>query len=517
MGARARIEQNILQNYLCGDSETMLKSIESSSTMSEGSNADNATVDVAERCVVNDKLTSIETMEIAELKKELKKRRLKITGEKEVLQDRLRAFIALEIEHGEDEKEENEEELDVFETPVRVDSNNAHVSAFRNVPESISTFSGDDNLDVKRWLSEFERMSDFRDWTDTQRVINAKKLLRGSAQSFIRYEGRCTSWQRFKKLLSIQFEETVHTYQTHKELLDLIKDELKCRGGKDGPLVIVPKELRTQIVQLIHERGHYNIDKTEELVMKEYWFKEIRQTVEEVVMRCNVCKLAERKRSRGASIQEESLNFTEKEESPFDTYHVLLIGPLPVTKKNHKYIFVVVDDFTKFVWLYSTTDDAKVVNLLKRQSVNFGNPRIIISDGTTAFMASDFEKYCSTEGIQHICGNAKIPSANDQVERLRRMLIPLMKKLSERNPHDWFKHLDTAQKYLNATPTRSTNIAPFQLMFGTRIRMQDDLQIWEMIEKEWAAMFKEEYTQVQIEARRRLAKIQASSTWGFYM
>jgi hypothetical protein len=31
--------------------------------------------------------------------------------------------------------------------------------------------------------------------------------------------------------------------------------------------------------------------------------------------------------------------------------------------------------------------------------------------------------------------------------------------------------------------------------------MQDDLQIWHLIEEEWASMFQEERTQVQAEAR----------------
>jgi hypothetical protein len=43
--------------------------------------------------------------------------------------ERLRAFIALAIEHGEydKEKEEDVEERDMFETRVRVDNRSAHV------------------------------------------------------------------------------------------------------------------------------------------------------------------------------------------------------------------------------------------------------------------------------------------------------------------------------------------------------------------------------------------------------
>ena len=84
--------------------------------MSEGLNADNTIVDIEERCVVKDKLTRIGTMKVAKLKDELKKRILKTTGKKKELQDRLRAFIALKIEHGEDEEDK---ERDVFETRVK--------------------------------------------------------------------------------------------------------------------------------------------------------------------------------------------------------------------------------------------------------------------------------------------------------------------------------------------------------------------------------------------------------------
>lgn len=90
--------------------------------MSEGSNTDNTIIDVGETCIVNDKLTPIETTKVTELKDKLKKRKLRTTGKKKKLQGRLRTFIALEIEHGEEEENEEEEdeyeELDEFEIRV---------------------------------------------------------------------------------------------------------------------------------------------------------------------------------------------------------------------------------------------------------------------------------------------------------------------------------------------------------------------------------------------------------------
>lgn len=99
----------------------------------------------------------------------------------------------MEIQHREDEEdeeEEDEEERDLFETRVRVDSGSAHILTFRDMEESMNTFSGDDNVNVQSWLSEFEEMCDLCDWTDVQRVIYVKKLLRDSAKLFVDYE-RC--------------------------------------------------------------------------------------------------------------------------------------------------------------------------------------------------------------------------------------------------------------------------------------------------------------------------------------
>ena len=491
-----RIKQNILQNYLCGDSETMSKSIKSLSTMSEGSNADNTSV--AERCVVNDKLTRIETMEIEELKKELKKRRLKITGEKKVLQDRLKAFIALEIEHGEDEEEKEDEERGMFEIAVGGESENEHVSAFRDVLESMNTFSGDDMVDVQIWLFEFEQMCDLHNWTDTQRLIYAKELLRGSAKSFIEHEEYCTSWKKMKKMLSMQFKEKMDVYKVHKELLNRIKNKDVCTKEEYTPLNIVP-----------NERGYFNVGRTEEPPRREYWFRNLHQTVERVVPSLSE-RAAERKRRN-----QELLNATENREFLFDTYHVDYFGPLPPSRQNYEYVFIVFDDFSKYVWLYPTrsVNITEIIVHLKRQSSNFGNPRVIISNAETASVANTFHNYCTAEHIQHIWSSGGIRWANDQIIRIKRLLILLLRRLSAQTPSEWHKHLETAQKYLNAIPSSSTNISPFQTVFGTEMRMQGDSQIWQMIVEEQSNLFREERSHVQLETRIRLSRIQALGRW----
>lgn len=240
-----------------------------------------------------------------------------------------------------------------------------------------------------------------------------------------------------------------------------LKNGVLYREIKDASLLVVPKSMQTQIVRRAHERGHFGIT--------------MREKVEKMVQSCIDRILEERKKGT----KEGLLNDIEKGKLPLDTYHVDHIGPLPTTKKSYRYIFVVADAFTKFVWLYPTksTGSAEIISRLEKQSVCFGNPQRIISDRGTAFTAGVFENYCNKKCIEHVWITTGIRRANGQVERVNGMLVPLLEKLSAPTPGEWFRHLEKAQRYLNATPSRSTNVTPLQLLFGTQMRTQDDPQI----------------------------------------
>jgi len=71
-----------------------------------------------------------------------------------------------------------------------------------------------------------------------------------------------------------------------------------------------------------------------------------------------------------------------------DTHHIDYLGPLSSTKKSYNHIFLIVDAFSKFAWRYAmkTINAAKVLNILKKQSIIFENPYRIILDRGASFM-----------------------------------------------------------------------------------------------------------------------------------
>lgn len=207
----------------------------------------------------------------------------------------------------------------------------------------------------------------------------------------------------------------------------------------------------------------------------------------------------------------------DKGESPLDTFHVDHLGPLASTKKNYKHIFVVVDGFSKFVWLYTTksTGTAEVIDHLRKQATVFGNPKRIISDRGTAFTSGDFQEYCKTESVQHVLTTTGVPRTNGQVERVNRVLIPLLTKLSAPKPGEWYKYLSTVQLHLNTTMHRSIKTTPFHLLFGTRAHLRDDDNLRELLENEWTALFQKDRDELRVYAKENIAKMQQENCRGY--
>ncbi|KMQ91095.1 blastopia polyprotein [Lasius niger] len=286
----------------------------------------------------------------------------------------------------------------------------------------------------------------------------------------------------------------------------VIRGGLLFKEIDDDYCLVVPKAMHSQIIRRAHERGHFSVAKTEAIIKRDYYIQNLRSKVEKIIRNCIDCILAEKKQGK----QEGFLSVIGKGEVPLDTFHVDHLGPLTSTKKNYKYIFVVVDGFSKFAWLYTTksTSTAEVVDRLKKQATVFGNPRRIISDRGTAFTSGDFQEYCRHEGIQHILTTTGIPRANGQVERVNRTLIPLLTKLAAPKPEEWYKYLNTVQLYLNTTLHRSIATTPFHLLFGTRARLRDDDNLRELLENEWVTFFQQDRDELRVHARENIVKMQ---------
>ncbi len=200
-------------------------------------------------------------------------------------------------------------------------------------------------------------------------------------------------------------------------------------------MLVVPKKLQTEVIKSIHERGHLDKKKVEAIVRRQYFIENLANKIPSIISNCIPCILASREEGK----KESFLMTIEKEEAPIHTYHVDHLGPVPSTSKNYKHLLVVIDAFTKFVWIYpvKSPDAAEVVKKLELQRELFGSPYRIIADKAGALRLKELETYCNDNNIVIRLITTGVPRGNGQVERLNRIIIPILAKLED--PKQWYK------------------------------------------------------------------------------
>lgn len=190
------------------------------------------------------------------------------------------------------------------------------------------------------------------------------------------------------------------------------------------------------------------------------------------------------------------------------TYHIDHLGSLESTHKSYKHILVVVDAFTKFVWLYPTKSTTAKDGLekLKNQKKIFDNPSCTTSDRGTAFTAGKFQNYCEEECIEQHKIITGLLSANGQVERVNFIIIPILSTLSIEKPSKWNKHVKQLQQTINFIYQRSIDTTPFELKTGVKMKKKV-LRTKELMKTELRDKIQNEFKK-GLEELRKSGKVQ---------
>uniref|UniRef100_W8C8Q1 RNA-directed DNA polymerase n=1 Tax=Ceratitis capitata TaxID=7213 RepID=W8C8Q1_CERCA len=286
----------------------------------------------------------------------------------------------------------------------------------------------------------------------------------------------------------------------------LFKDPVK-------ELIVVPALMEEEVIRMAHRQGHFSVTKTVEAIDKTFFIPKLRSKVERIVKSCVECIVITSKNGK----KEGYLCPIEKEDRPLATYHVDHVGPMETTAKQYNYILVVIDGFSKFVWLYPTknTGAEAVVDKLKQQEAIFGNPKRIVSDRGSAFTSAIFKQYCESQDIQHFLITTGVPRGNGQVERIHKIIIPMIAKLSQENASHWYKHIARVQQVLNSTPPRSTRVSPFKILTGMEMRLPQLNNIREIFDKETIAELNQVRDETRAEAKRNIEVIQEENRKSF--
>ena len=155
-----------------------------------------------------------------------------------------------------------------------------------------------------------------------------------------------------------------------------------------------------------------------------------------------------------------------------------LIGPLPVTPRDNRYILVMVDLFTK--WCEATAipnaEATTVAQALFDQWIaRWGAPEQLHSDRGTNFESLIVAELCSTFKITKSRTTAYHPEGNGQVERTNRSLKTLLQAFTTQyDTRSWDLALSRCLLAYRSTVHTSTQHTPFHLMTGREMRLPID-------------------------------------------
>lgn len=171
---------------------------------------------------------------------------------------------------------------------------------------------------------------------------------------------------------------------------DEMKNGIVYRKTKDNKLLFyVPNVMIDNIIHLCHD--DVGIDKVVELISRAYWFPKVKERVKNYVSQCLKCITY----SPILGKQEGILHPIPKGTLPFDTVHTDHYGPLEKSPQQHRFIFEVIDAFTKFIKSYPcrTTNTKELIKHLNDYFRNYSRPSRIVSDRGSSFKSEDFEEF----------------------------------------------------------------------------------------------------------------------------
>lgn len=152
---------------------------------------------------------------------------------------------------------------------------------------------------------------------------------------------------------------------------------------------------------------------------------------------------------------------------PFHTIHADFVGPFQGSMLKNTYLLVVVESFSKYVFLYPTTSTKTVgvIRFLDRLVANYGVPKRLICNRGTAFTSKRSRKYCQDLGTVRILTSVATPRANGQAERIIGVVLNRLISLISDEIH-WDRHLEEIRWSINTTVNRTTGKSPHKILFG---------------------------------------------------
>ncbi|VDI55277.1 Hypothetical predicted protein [Mytilus galloprovincialis] len=193
------------------------------------------------------------------------------------------------------------------------------------------------------------------------------------------------------------------------------------------------------------------------------------EDIQSHVNTCSVCnRFKALNRKPKASLQSYTVGY------PLDRVAIDVIGPLPHTRQNNKFILVIGDHFTRWMEAFPLPHQQaeKVAEKLVHEFISrFGIPLELHSDQGRNFESKIFTEVCKLLEIHKTRSTSYRPCSNGIIERFNATLEGMIRSFVNKNANDWDLHIGILMAAYRSTVHPATGYSPNMLMLGREITL----------------------------------------------
>lgn len=247
----------------------------------------------------------------------------------------------------------------------------------------------------------------------------------------------------------------------------------------DDGSILVPDErkIRAHILRCIHDAptsGHLGINKTYSRLSASYHWPNQWLEVAEYVRSCQTCQRAKQRAGRVPGLHQ-PIEIAPKAH----TIALDFLGPLNRTPRGKNSIVVIIDSFTKRVFMEAVTTSITaeqtadvIVNRVVRHQ---GMPRAIRSDRDSRFTGDVWSSIWNKLGATIKLTTAHHHQANGLPERFMSTLLSALRCYCNTRGTDWDLYLPSIELAYNSSKHASTGMSPIELDIGVTARLPINL------------------------------------------
>ncbi|KAK1408428.1 hypothetical protein QVD17_40194 [Tagetes erecta] len=216
--------------------------------------------------------------------------------------------------------------------------------------------------------------------------------------------------------------------------------------------------------------GHVNFDSIRNMVMKQMVIG-----VPEFKNPTQLCVACLAGKHTSSPFPNES---SYRSEYPLQMISVDLCGPIsPSTPAGNRYFMLLVDDCTRYMWVYMLKNKDQAFDIFKEFKMNVENEfgfkiKALRSDRGGEFTSAEFNKFCSQQGIVRMLTAPYSPQQNGAVERRNRTILNMVRSLLKamKMPQQlWAEAVRHSVYLLNRMYTKAlNNCTPYEALKGRK-------------------------------------------------